>query len=97
MHDSRTVVDETKIENKIGDALVQRIIRAHRDKTPWKCCIMIPLLPGFSFPVDHSDASAVSPIPLLQRPVFNVSRRFVLSSNVRIDLLPEGLIPSSPG
>ncbi|KZP31489.1 phospholipase D [Athelia psychrophila] len=54
-----TFVNEVKIENRIGDALVARIIRAHREKTPWKCCIVIPLLPGFSFPVDHADASAV--------------------------------------
>jgi hypothetical protein len=54
-----TVVSDVKVENNIGDALVKRIIRAHRDHTPWKCCILIPLLPGFTFPVDHSDASAV--------------------------------------
>ncbi|KAL0066150.1 Phospholipase D1 [Marasmius tenuissimus] len=54
-----TVVNDVKIENNIGDALVHRIIRAHRDGTPWKCCIVIPLLPGFSFPVDSSDASAI--------------------------------------
>lgn len=56
---NRTVVDNLKVENHIGDAIVHRIIRAHRDRTPWKCCIMIPLFPGFTFPVDHSDASAV--------------------------------------
>lgn len=55
----RTVVNGVKIENNIGDAIVHRIIKAHRDSTPWKCCIVIPLLPGFTFPVDHSDASAV--------------------------------------
>ncbi|KAF9267545.1 phospholipase D [Marasmius fiardii PR-910] len=54
-----TVVNDIKIENNIGNALVHRIIRAHRDKAPWKCCIVIPLLPGFSFPVDSSDASAI--------------------------------------
>ncbi|CAL1712514.1 unnamed protein product [Somion occarium] len=54
-----TVVNEVKIENKIGDAIVHRIIRAHREGTPWKCCVLIPLLPGFTFPVDHSDASAI--------------------------------------
>ena len=59
-HDTyRTTVDDIKIENKIGDAIVQRIFRAHKDQKPWKCCIVIPLLPGFTFPVDHSDASAV--------------------------------------
>ncbi|TFK27984.1 phospholipase D [Coprinopsis marcescibilis] len=54
-----TVVNDVKIENNIGDAIVQRIIRAHRDQIPWKCCVMLPLLPGFTFPVDHSDASAI--------------------------------------
>ncbi|KAI8978828.1 phospholipase D [Trametes punicea] len=54
-----TVVNEVKVENRIGDAIVHRIIRAHREGTPWKCCIVVPLLPGFAFPVDHSDASAI--------------------------------------
>ncbi|KZT60114.1 phospholipase D [Calocera cornea HHB12733] len=54
-----TQVDDVKIENKIGDALVSRIIRAHHEGTPWRCCILIPLLPGFPFPIDHSDASSV--------------------------------------
>ncbi|KAF8158304.1 hypothetical protein B0H34DRAFT_769482 [Crassisporium funariophilum] len=54
-----TVVNDVKVENNIGDAIVHRIIRAHRDGMPWKCCIVIPLLPGFTFPVDHSDASAI--------------------------------------
>lgn len=51
---------DTKVENKIGDALVNRIIRAHREGTKWRACIVIPLLPGFTFPVDHDSASAVS-------------------------------------
>ncbi|KAF5382453.1 hypothetical protein D9615_003003 [Tricholomella constricta] len=54
-----TIVNDVKIENNIGDALVHRIVRAHRDGARWKCCIVIPLLPGFTFPVDHSDASAI--------------------------------------
>ncbi|KAF8798774.1 phospholipase D [Phlegmacium glaucopus] len=54
-----TVVNDVKVENNIGDAIVHRIIRAHRDRIPWKCCIMIPLLPGFTFPVEHTDASAI--------------------------------------
>ncbi|TFY80125.1 hypothetical protein EWM64_g3885 [Hericium alpestre] len=54
-----TVVDDVPVENKIGDAIVHRIIRAHREGTPWKCCVIIPLLPGFPFPVDHNDASSL--------------------------------------
>jgi phospholipase D1/2 len=54
-----TVINDTIVENRIGDAIVHRIIRAHREGTPWKACILIPVLPGFPMPIDHSDASAV--------------------------------------
>lgn len=64
------MVNEVKVENKIGDALVERIVRAHRENTPWKCCIIIPLIPGFAYPVDHSDASAV-------RRVYSMSSAFI--------------------
>jgi phospholipase D1/2 len=52
-------VNDVVIENKIGDALVNRIIRAHHDGVKWRACIVIPLLPGFTFPIDHGEASAV--------------------------------------
>ena len=48
-----------KVENKIGDAIVHRVIRARQEGKPWKCCILIPLLPGYPFPIDHSDAGSV--------------------------------------
>lgn len=54
-----TVVDGIPVENGIGDALVDRIIRAHKQKTIWKACIVIPLLPGYTFPIDSSEASSV--------------------------------------
>jgi len=54
-----TVVNNVPVENNIGDALVHRIVRAHREGTNWRCCIVIPLIPGFPYPIDHSDASAV--------------------------------------
>lgn len=53
------MIGESRVENKIGDALVHRIIRAHEEGTPWRACIIVPLLPGFPFPIDHSDSSAV--------------------------------------
>ena len=54
-----TTFDSTKIENQIGDALVNRIIRAHREETPWRAVIVMPLVPGFPMPIDHPDASSV--------------------------------------
>ena len=54
-----TVVDGVPIQNGIGDALVDRIIRAHKEKTPWKCCVVIPLLPGYTYPIDSGEGSSV--------------------------------------
>ena len=61
-----TVVEGNTIENQIGEALVSRIIRAHREGTPWRAIIIIPLIPGFPMPIDHPDASSVRLIVELQ-------------------------------
>ncbi|TKY90598.1 hypothetical protein EX895_000596 [Sporisorium graminicola] len=61
-----TVMEGNKIENKIGEALVSRIIRAHREGTPWRAIVVIPLIPGFPMPIDHPDASSVRLIVDLQ-------------------------------
>lgn len=54
-----TVVEGTMIENNIGNALVSRIIRAHREGTRWRAVIVIPLIPGFPMPISEPDASSV--------------------------------------
>lgn len=56
---SSTVVDDVKIENRIGDALVQRIIRAFEKGEKWRAIIVIPLMPGFEANVDTPEASSV--------------------------------------
>lgn len=52
-------IDGNEIENRIGDALVDRIIRAHNEGTNWKAIVIIPLMPGFESQVDQPDASSV--------------------------------------
>ncbi|KAI9658162.1 MAG: Phospholipase D1 [Alyxoria varia] len=52
-------VDGTMIRNKIGDALVERIIRAHENEEDWHAVIMIPLMPGFESPIHTADASSI--------------------------------------
>jgi phospholipase D1/2 len=52
-------VDGTKIENKIGDALFERIVRAFENDEDWRAIIMIPLMPGFQNTVDAADGSSV--------------------------------------
>lgn len=54
-----TEVDGVLIENQIGNALVQRIVRAHENGEIWKAFILIPLMPGFEAEVDSDKASSV--------------------------------------
>ncbi|CAJ2503220.1 Uu.00g106140.m01.CDS01 [Anthostomella pinea] len=49
----------TKVVNRIGDALVERILRAHEHDEEWRCCILIPLMPGFQNTVDQAEGSSV--------------------------------------
>lgn len=49
----------TKVVNRIGDALVNRIIRAHENDEQWRCVVMIPLVPGFQNTVDQDSGSSV--------------------------------------
>lgn len=49
----------SRIRNLIGDALVERIIRADRADEDWRCVIIIPLMPGFQNSVDAQDGSSI--------------------------------------
>ena len=52
-------VEGTKIENLIGDALVERAARAFRNGEEWRAIIVIPLMPGFQNTVDSQDGTSV--------------------------------------
>lgn len=54
-----TEVEGTKIVNGIGDALVERIIRAHKNKELWKAIMVVPMMPGFPGSVDNSEGTAL--------------------------------------
>ena len=49
----------TKIMNKIGDAIVERAIRAYQNSESWRCVILIPLMPGFQNTVDEPEGTSV--------------------------------------
>lgn len=66
------VVDGTEVRNRIGDALVDRIIRAHKEGKPWRAVIVIPLMPGFESQVDEPDGSSVRVI--MQCQFLSISR-----------------------
>lgn len=65
-------IDGTEIKNRIGDALVDRIIRAHQEGTNWRAVIVIPLMPGFESQVDEPDGSSVRVI--MQCQYMSISR-----------------------
>ncbi|KAG9245280.1 phospholipase-like protein D1 [Calycina marina] len=48
-----------KIVNKIGDALVERAIRAFEKGENWRCTVLIPLMPGFQNTVDEAEGTSV--------------------------------------
>ncbi|CAJ0539955.1 Ff.00g073100.m01.CDS01 [Fusarium sp. VM40] len=56
----------TRIVNRIGDALVERIIRAHNNDEDWRCVIVIPLMPGFQNTVDEQEGTSVRLILMCQ-------------------------------
>lgn len=66
------VVDGNEIQNRIGDALVDRIIRAYNEGTNWKAIIVIPLMPGFESQVDEPEGSSVRVI--MQCQYMSISR-----------------------
>ncbi|PKI85217.1 phospholipase D [Malassezia vespertilionis] len=61
-----TALDNVQIENSIGLALVERIVRAHRQGTPWRAIIVIPLTPGFPMSYDNPESSSLRIIQSLQ-------------------------------
>ncbi|CAI5756948.1 unnamed protein product [Candida verbasci] len=65
-------IDGIEIKNRLGDALVDRIIRAHQERTEWKAIIVIPLMPGFPAQVDEAEGSSVRVI--MQCQYMSISR-----------------------
>jgi phospholipase D1/2 len=51
--------EATTIHNVIGDALVERIVRAARDNEGWRACLIIPLIPGFQNTVEEEGGTSV--------------------------------------
>ncbi|KAI9725434.1 MAG: Phospholipase D1 [Chrysothrix sp. TS-e1954] len=51
--------DGHQINNHIGDALVERIVRAYENDENWLAIIVIPLMPGFQNTVDSQDGTSV--------------------------------------
>jgi phospholipase D1/2 len=51
--------ERVTVHNKIGDALVERITRAHKKEEAWRATIVIPLIPGFQNTVEQEGGTSV--------------------------------------
>ncbi|ETN41383.1 uncharacterized protein HMPREF1541_03318 [Cyphellophora europaea CBS 101466] len=51
--------ERVTIFNQIGDALIERITRAHKNEETWRAVIVIPLIPGFQNTVEQEGGTSV--------------------------------------
>lgn len=82
----------TKIVNRIGDALVERIIRAHKNEEDWRCAIMIPLMPGFQNTVDEQEGTSVRLILMCQYKSICRGEQSIFGRLRAVDIEPEDYI-----
>ncbi|XP_054436526.1 phospholipase D1 isoform X2 [Pteronotus mesoamericanus] len=54
--------DDKVVFNKIGDAIAQRILRAHRESQRYRVYVVIPLLPGFEGDISTGGGNALQAI-----------------------------------
>jgi phospholipase D1/2 len=85
-------MEGTLIENKIGDALVERIIQAFENDQDWRAVIIIPLMPGFQNTVDAQDGSSVRLIMQLQYHSINHGPTSIFSRLRAKGIMPEDFI-----
>ncbi|ANB15305.1 phospholipase D [Sugiyamaella lignohabitans] len=87
-----TVIEGTVIENKIGNALVERIKVAHEKKQNWRCIIVIPLMPGFESQVDMAEGSSVRVIMQCQYMSISRGEESIYKKLERANIVPEDYI-----
>ncbi|KAF3705943.1 Phospholipase D2 [Channa argus] len=54
--------DGKSVHNGIGDAIVERILRAHREQKKYRVFVVIPLLPGFEGDISTGGGNAIQAI-----------------------------------
>ncbi|XP_043997968.1 phospholipase D1a [Gambusia affinis] len=54
--------DNKMVYNKIGDAIIQRIIRAHKDGKKYRVYVVTPLLPGFEGDITTGGGNAIQAV-----------------------------------
>ncbi|KAH3663586.1 hypothetical protein OGAPHI_004987 [Ogataea philodendri] len=84
--------DGVIVKNQIGDALVERITRAHANKETWKAVIVIPLMPGFKSQVDSKEGSSIRVIMQCQYMSISMGETSIFARLRRAGIRPEEYI-----
>lgn len=84
--------DGVVIKNAIGDALVERIVRAHSQGKSWKATIVIPLMPGFEAEVDTKEGSSVRVIMQCQYMSISMGESSIFSKLRSVGITPQDYI-----
>lgn len=89
---SSTFYEGTEIENRIGDSLYERIVRAHRNNENWKCVVVIPLMPGFESEIDEKNGLSVRMIMQLQYLTISHGSESIFGKLFKKNINPEDYI-----
>ncbi|KAJ8357090.1 hypothetical protein SKAU_G00198840 [Synaphobranchus kaupii] len=54
--------DNRQVYNKIGDAIIERIIRAHKENKKYRVYVVTPLLPGFEGDISTGGGNAIQAV-----------------------------------
>uniref|UniRef100_A0A3B5MC67 Phospholipase n=1 Tax=Xiphophorus couchianus TaxID=32473 RepID=A0A3B5MC67_9TELE len=76
--------DNRTVYNKIGDAIIERIIRAHKEGKKYRVYVVTPLLPGFEGDITTGGGNAIQAVMH-----FNYRRAcFLISSHLALFCFP---------
>ncbi len=82
-------IDSCVVKNQIGDALVDRIITAHKNGEVWRAIIVIPLMPGFEAEVDTKEGGSVRLIMQCQYMSISMGETSIFARLRRVGIRPE--------
>ncbi|XP_015283368.1 PREDICTED: phospholipase D2 [Gekko japonicus] len=54
--------DRRNVYNTVGDAVINRVLRAHREKKPFRVYVLLPLLPGFEGDIARGGGNSIQAI-----------------------------------
>ncbi|XP_077171610.1 phospholipase D2 isoform X2 [Paroedura picta] len=54
--------DRRNVHNTVGDAVISRVLRAHREKKPFRVYVLLPLLPGFEGDIARGGGNSIQAI-----------------------------------